>query len=442
MTTTLILLAVASIVAMFAYTLAMWLESRSILRHEVIDLREVPDVLVVFLVPCLDEERVIGGTLDRLLACPVPNRRILVIDDDSSDRTAEIVEAHDHPDVRLLRRRAPDAQLGKGAALNAAVQHLRTSGELQGWSDDRVIIALVDADGRLDPEAPARALLEFHDRRVGGAQIAVRIENRDAGLLTRLQDMEFVGYTEIFQVPRSRLGYAGLGGNGQFARLSALLDVGDEPWSDSLTEDLDLGVRLVLAGWETRYVPEVAVHQQGLTAVGRLVRQRSRWFQGTLQAWPLVPSVARRCRPRVAVELAHTLLSPALVVLVSAMVLSLVCLVAGGLLSGDPAGTLLRPAVLVSWYALAFLPTLVHGLAYASRSEVGRLRAVVYAHAYVVYALLWLASGWWAFGRMARGRTTWFKTERLTDDAPVPVPAPIERPAAAPVRIREHQPAQ
>lgn len=44
-------------------------------------------------------------------------------------------------------------------------------------------------------------------------------------------------------------GTAGLGGNGQFNRLSALDEIADHdgPWHDRLTEDQDLGLRLIAA---------------------------------------------------------------------------------------------------------------------------------------------------------------------------------------------------
>ena len=45
-----------------------------------------------------------------------------------------------------------------------------------------------------------------------------------------------------------------MGGNGQFNRLAALDDVADDAWSwrDRLTEDQDLGLRLIAAGWQGR----------------------------------------------------------------------------------------------------------------------------------------------------------------------------------------------
>jgi 1,2-diacylglycerol 3-beta-glucosyltransferase len=109
------------------------------------------------------------------------------------------------------------------------------------------------------------------------------------------------------------------------------------------------------------------------------------------------------------------LMAPVLIVMITLMVASMSSLIVGGALAADVGDTLFRLPVLASWYALAFFPTLIHGLAYASRSEVSRWRSVAYAHVYVFYALLWVVAGWWAFGRMATGRTSWLKTERLEE---------------------------
>ena len=44
-----------------------------------------------------------------------------------------------------------------------------------------------------------------------------------------------------------------MGGNGQFNRLAALDSIADAdaggPWRNQLTEDQDLGLRLIAAGW-------------------------------------------------------------------------------------------------------------------------------------------------------------------------------------------------
>ena len=95
-------------------------------------------------------------------------------------------------------------------------------------------------------DAPPYAAGHFADPEVGGVQSLVRIYNRHR-LLTWIQDVEFSVYGYLFQAGRNGWGTAGMGGNGQFNRLSALDDVADGrgPWRDRLTEDQDLGLRLI-----------------------------------------------------------------------------------------------------------------------------------------------------------------------------------------------------
>ena len=303
--TPLVLLAALLIIIGVAYGLGMLLASRRAPRRRVA--AGVPgDLFFVFMMPCLNEEKVIVNSLRRLLSIPGGNFVVLVVDDGSDDGTADVVSGVGSDRVWLLRRRPPEARQGKGEALNAAVRYLLGSGHLDGRDPDRVIVVVVDADGRLDPESLERVTPFFADPATGAVQIGVRINNRDTSRLARMQDMEFVIYTEVFQRGRRHLGSVGLGGNGQFMRLSAMLSLGAAPWTRSLTDDLDLGVRLIAAGWRNEYCADVAVHQQGVVELRRLIRQRSRWFQGHLQSWKLIPLVLRRAPPRAAATCSTT----------------------------------------------------------------------------------------------------------------------------------------
>ena len=104
----------------------------------------------------------------------------------------------------------------------------------------------MDADGRLSAGAVTAALALFDGPRVGGVQLIVRIRNRRK-LIAQFQDIEFWMISALSQFARSISGTVSLGGNGQFTRLSALQQLTGEPWSRSLTEDLDLGLRLIAA---------------------------------------------------------------------------------------------------------------------------------------------------------------------------------------------------
>jgi 1,2-diacylglycerol 3-beta-glucosyltransferase len=435
MITALIWCAVAAVLLVFTYTLGMYLESAGTpVRRP----GPVGGYAVVFLVPCLNEERVIGETLRRLTALSPPDGMIIVIDDGSDDGTADVVRGFPDARVDLLRRDPPNARQGKGEALNEAVRHLLDGDVLDRLDEDRTVVCLVDADGRLDEDSLAVALPCFEDPDVGAVQTGVRIGNRRDSVLARLQDMEFVLYGQVFQRTRGRIGSAGLGGNGQFVRLSALLGIGPAPWSRGLTEDLDLGIRIVLSGRRSLSIPHVAVHQQGLVRLSRLLRQRSRWFQGHLQAWRLVPSVVARSSGRTAADLLHVLFSPLLIFVGSFMTMSLVASLAGAVFSADARHQLLQPVPIVSWYVLTFAPAFLFGPVYARvTGELRSGRGLLYGHLFVLYGLTWLVAGWWGLGRTLAGRRTWLKTERLTEARSRETAPPVDgrRPAQAPAVV-------
>lgn len=395
---------------------------------------------VVFLLPCLNEASVIGASIDRLLALPYDRFTVMVIDDGSDDTTAAVVLGYDNPRVKLLRRVLPEARQGKGEALNAAIRHLRTGPLLDGISPDQVVVVVVDADGRMENHALQAVLPLFEDPAVGAVQIGVRINNRASSRLARMQDIEFVTYTDVFQQGRRHLGSVGLGGNGQFMRLSALYSLGDTPWSRSLTEDLDLGVRFLAAGWDTDFCRSAAVHQQGVTELRRLIKQRTRWFQGHLQSWSLIPVVARDIPGSARTDLIYHLTSPVLLLmssfLTAAFLIGLlgtaIVLVTG---QGGPSWWL------VSAYLLSFGPSLIYGRTYWLRereSGAGRWRVLGWSHLYAVYSLMWYFPGWGAVWRTLRRETGWTKTTREaepTDDAiaharitPSSPPSPAPRP--------------
>ena len=408
-------LATAGIVAIFAHGVRLWFVSRSAAVPPAMAPGAGDGFLFAFLVPALNEARVIEHTLDRLLSLPVRNCLVLVIDDGSDDGTGRLVGSHSDPRVHLLRRDLPHARQGKGAALNAGFRWLLQ--EVGEWPADQVIVVIMDADGRLDRQAPDRAAECFADPGVGAVQVGVRINNRGDSVLARLQDMEFVTYTDVFQRARDVWGVAGLGGNGQFVRLTAHLDLMPAPWTDGLTEDLEQGLRLICAGWRIRYRGDVAVHQQGLASSRRLLRQRSRWFQGHLQAWRQIPGIVRCAPLRTVPHLLHILMVPALLLVNVSLLTALVTMLTGIAVSPVIRSSIAQPWVFLSWYWLTFVPPLFLTVSVYARHERGLSlrRTILLGHAFAIYSLQWMVVGYWALGRILRGRRAWHKTERLIE---------------------------
>jgi 1,2-diacylglycerol 3-beta-glucosyltransferase len=381
------------------------------------------DLWWVVVVPALDEERVLRTTLDSITAIEAPRVRALVVDDGSSDATAEIAASYPRQRVWLLRRQPPEARQGKGAALNEAYRLVRQRVEEAGIDPAHVIVGIVDGDGRVDPDVVERVGPCFADPTVGAVQLQVRIYNRAMGWLARFQDYEFLTFSTLTQRAREHLGSVGLGGNGQFSRLAALdavAEPGTGPWSDCLTEDLDLGVRLAMAGWSNRFTSATEVRQQGLVSVSSVVRQRTRWMQGHFQCWRHIPALLRSSLPGVTVlDLLWYLAAPAVSLVVSVVFgLATVVLAASVGLALLTRGGLALTWWLVPLYLLSFGPALVLSLAYRRQAgDIGLARALAMAHLLCLYNVVWYAATWRALGRVVLGRHGWVKTARVAEAA-------------------------
>ena len=100
---------------------------------------------ITFIVPAFNEAQTIGEVLERVAQLPF-DKQVIVVDDGSTDATAEIAAAHEG--VTLLRQE----NRGKGAAIRAAIPHVE--GE---------IVVIQDADMEYDP-ADVPALVEPIER--------------------------------------------------------------------------------------------------------------------------------------------------------------------------------------------------------------------------------------------------------------------------------------
>jgi cellulose synthase/poly-beta-1,6-N-acetylglucosamine synthase-like glycosyltransferase len=421
------------VAGMFLWTLMLFVRGHAAILHPPDPPPEGADAFTwVFLVPAMNEEVVIADSVERLVALPVARKRIVVIDDASDDRTPEILAGIDHPDLFVLRRDKPNAQKGKAAGLNYAYRALR------GYDRESTVVVIVDADGRLDQRAPDFASGHFVDPEVGGMQALVRMYNRQTPLVY-MQDVEFAVYGHLFQAGRNHWGTAGMGGNGQFNRLSALDAVADEegPWRDKLTEDQDLGLRLIAAGWKGRQDLRAVVEQQGLSKTRPLFRQRTRWSQGNLQAIGLWREVlgAKTLALGPRVEQAAYLFMPFWQGIIGLGLLGAVLLAILGVApfwGGGPTWMLLL------FYLLAFGGTSLGTIAARSgEGPLGWIKGFLLGQVYTLYTWFLWPVLIRSTARQLRGHGSWAKTAREPiADAPAPGDA-ADSPTAAAKGSRE-----
>ncbi len=218
------------------------------------------------LVPAWNEATVLPATLAALCASDHPDFRVLVIDDGSTDATAEIAAATGDPRVRVLRQ--PTNQ-GKAAALNAGLAQTRGPH-----------IVSVDADTLVAPDALRRLA-----RRLAQADAVagnVKVGNR-RGLLGATQAVEYVAALHLDRRAQHTLGcITTIPGALGAARRDVLRATGG--WSGrTRTEDTDLTLTLVRAGRRVVFAPDAVALTEAPATPGDLVRQRARWLHGYLQ---------------------------------------------------------------------------------------------------------------------------------------------------------------
>jgi len=229
---------------------------------------------ISIIVPVKDEERVVGRLLDSLLKLDYPSekRDIVVIEDGSADKTAEICAeyAKRYPgQVRLVRRSVSD---GKPSALNCALKH--ASGE---------IVAVFDADSVPEPDALLKAVEHFEDASVTAVQGKACSINADVNMLTK-----FISYEEAVRYETYIRGkdvlnlFVPLTGSCYFIRRSVLLDVNG--WdNESLSEDMEIALKLTKNGYRIKYAPQIGYWQENPVSLAQLIKQRIRWFRGEME---------------------------------------------------------------------------------------------------------------------------------------------------------------
>lgn len=243
-------------------------------RAATVDHRHWPYVSI--LVAAKNEETVIAKLAEALCNLDYPSQRydLWFIDDNSSDRTPQVLEklALKHPQLNIVRR-GSGATGGKSGALNQVWP--MTQGDL---------LVVFDADAWVPEDLLRRVVPMFERPHLGAVQVRKAIANASTNFWTRGQQAE-MALDSYFQQQRMVIGgISELRGNGQFVRRSALEQCGG--WNEAtITDDLDLTIRLHAAAWDIHFLLEPPVREEGVTRSLALWHQRNRWAEGGYQRY-------------------------------------------------------------------------------------------------------------------------------------------------------------
>lgn len=375
----------------------------------------------IFMIPCRNEEKVIGVTIKRLLELDYPVEKILVVNDGSTDETERVVNSfiRRHGD-RIEVVNTEDPGRGKGEALNFGFRKLIEQLRINDISNyEQYLVCIIDADGQPSGNICRAVIPFFQDSKVGAVQCAVKIANADSNLVAACQDVEFIGFSHSIQRGRDSLGSVGLGGNGQFTRLSALCSLSlENPWNQCLTEDLDLGLRIITSGWRVRFCPNAYVSQQGVEKIRPLIIQRVRWMQGHYTCWKYLPSILRDgnlpIKTRIDNSLYLILGATPFVVFVS-LLFSFMSMIGVISVSNSLLSALQRTnfvLYIIVFYALSFFVSIILVTYYISHTRVSFLRLFWMYHLFAIYTLMWIPASFGALRNIIKGERVWVKTGR------------------------------
>ncbi|NWF86462.1 glycosyltransferase [Candidatus Bathyarchaeota archaeon] len=218
-------------------------------------------------IPAKDEEAVITNILTDLKNQTYKNFEVFVVSHNCIDKTFEKVRKF--RDKRVIPLNLFEKP-GKSVALNYGAAHATVE-----------IIVIMDADNRVPEDFLEKISRYFPD--YDAIQTRIETGNPNFNLVTKLAELEFISFTDLFQRVRSALDKnAALGGTGEAIKKDVLEKVGY--WDEwSLTEDFALFTKLTAKGYKIGWCSETAVYDEKVPWWSDFFKQRARWLRGHFQ---------------------------------------------------------------------------------------------------------------------------------------------------------------
>ena len=192
---------------------------------------------VAMIVPCWNEEATIKQNVESLLELEYPADKltIVVVNDGSSDRSGEILDAAftDHPRVKVIHQENG----GKHAALNTGIEHA-TEAELVGC---------LDADSFVERNALREIISSFDDPNVAAATVAMSVY-KPQNIIEAMQNAEYILGIALRHVLSAVNGIYVTPGPFSLYRRDVVLKLGGFHFGHQ-TEDMEMALRLQREGY-------------------------------------------------------------------------------------------------------------------------------------------------------------------------------------------------
>ncbi len=231
---------------------------------------------VSILVPAHNEEKVIEKSILAMLKLdyPIDKLEIIVINDNSTDKTGEILQnlksQYTYRNIKIITTDAQTGGKGKANALNIGIQH--AEGEY---------IVVYDADNTPEIMSLRYLVYEVMSSKDYGAAIGkFRTRNKNTNLLTRFINIETISFQWMIQGGRWKLfKLCLLPGTNFIANKKLIEDIGG--WDPkAIAEDTELSIRIYMKGYRIAFMPKAVSWEQEPETLGVWLKQRTRWVKG------------------------------------------------------------------------------------------------------------------------------------------------------------------
>lgn len=229
---------------------------------------------VALVVPAFNEEGAIAGSLSSLLSLDyaADKLEIVAVNDGSTDRTlAEMrAVAASNPRVRVI---SFSENRGKRAAMAAGIR-----------ATDAEIVAFVDSDSELEPDALRRLVQGFADPKVGAICGHADVLNAHESWVTRMQAVRYYAAFRVVKAAESVFGTVTCC-SGCFSAYRREAIEPRLPWWEqqrflgrrsTFGDDRSL-TNCVLRDWKTRYESTAVSHTIVPATFSKFMRQQLRW---------------------------------------------------------------------------------------------------------------------------------------------------------------------
>lgn len=231
---------------------------------------------ISIMVPAHNESKVIERTVKALMSFeyPVDRYEIIIINDNSSDNSAELLKSIQTKNPRynliIINTDKTNGGKGKSNALNIGFQ--RSIGEY---------IVIYDADNT--PEKTAlRYLVETIEQsdKFGAVIGKFRCRNKNRNLLTRFINIETMTFQWMAQAGRWQFfNLCTIPGTNFIIRRKIIQDMGG--WdTKAVTEDTEISFRLYRMGYKIKFIPLSVTWEQEPQTLRVWIKQRTRWAKG------------------------------------------------------------------------------------------------------------------------------------------------------------------